>query len=230
MSKTKLFFIIIICGLFILFGLYAKRKYYDPRHKLENADKQVKILSNSNKIKNGDIIFQTSLSAQSKAIQLATHSKYSHCGLIFNLDTTKDNWYVIEAVQPVKWTRLDKWISKGDGGHYVIKRVITEPLLTDDMLKELKTISEKFLGKDYDLYFDWSDNKIYCSELVWKSYDKLIGLDVGKLQQLKDLDLTNEQVKTKMKKRYGDKIPLDEKVITPASIFASDMLKTIDEK
>jgi len=98
------------------------------------------------------------------------------------------------------------------------------------MLKELKTISEKFLGKDYDMYFDWSDDKIYCSELVWKSYDKLIGLDVGKLQQLKDLDLTSEQVKTKMKQRYGDKIPLDEKVITPASIFASDMLKTVDEK
>ncbi len=230
MTKTKLYSLILISGLIIIGGLYAKRKFYDPKRQLENASKEVKILSDSNKIKNGDIVFQTSLSTQSKAIQLATHSKYSHCGMIFNLDSAKDNWYVIEAVQPVKWTRLDKWISKGEGGHYVIKRVMTDPPLPDDMLKELKTIAEKFVGKDYDMYFDWSDDKIYCSELVWKSYHQLIGLDVGKLQQLKELDLTSEQVKTKMKQRYGDKIPLDEKVITPASIFASDLLKTIDEK
>ena len=25
-------------------------------------------------------------------------------------------------------------------------------------------------NKDYDLYFEWSDDKIYCSELVWKIY------------------------------------------------------------
>ena len=52
-----------------------------------------------NGIKNGDIIFQTSLSAQSKAIQLATKSKYSHCGLIFK---EKNTYYVFEAIQPVK--------------------------------------------------------------------------------------------------------------------------------
>jgi hypothetical protein len=33
--------------------------------------------------KNGDLIFQISTSGQSKAIQLATHSKYSHCGILY---------------------------------------------------------------------------------------------------------------------------------------------------
>ncbi len=32
---------------------------------------------------NGDIIFQTSTSGQSKAIQIATGSKYSHMGIIY---------------------------------------------------------------------------------------------------------------------------------------------------
>lgn len=32
---------------------------------------------------NGDIIFQTSNSGQSKAIQIATGSKYSHMGIIY---------------------------------------------------------------------------------------------------------------------------------------------------
>src|SRR5690606_5876902 len=34
-------------------------------------------------IQNGDIIFQTSKSSQSQAIQLATKSKYSHMGIIY---------------------------------------------------------------------------------------------------------------------------------------------------
>ena len=35
------------------------------------------------RLRNGDLIFQTSQSAQSRAIQLATHSAYSHCGILF---------------------------------------------------------------------------------------------------------------------------------------------------
>jgi len=34
-------------------------------------------------LKNGDIIFHTSQSSQSKTIQLATNSKYSHLGIIY---------------------------------------------------------------------------------------------------------------------------------------------------
>lgn len=34
-------------------------------------------------LRNGDLIFQTSKSAQSQAIQAATHSPYSHCGIVF---------------------------------------------------------------------------------------------------------------------------------------------------
>jgi hypothetical protein len=39
--------------------------------------------------------------------------------------------------------------------------------------------------------------------------------------------LTNEAVKKKIKERYGDKIPTEEIVISPASIFDSELLKTI---
>lgn len=35
------------------------------------------------RLRNGDLIFQTSQSAQSQAILLATHSAYSHCGILF---------------------------------------------------------------------------------------------------------------------------------------------------
>ena len=69
----KAIFILGFLGLIILGGLYAKRKFYDPKHRLENVKTEVKQLAENDEIKNGDLIFQTSLSGQSKAIQLATN-------------------------------------------------------------------------------------------------------------------------------------------------------------
>src|SRR3954469_24265931 len=68
-----------------------------------------RLSSTIKKIKAGDIIFQTSRSDQSLAIQLATKSKYSHVGIIYEIDGI---FFVFEAVQPVKFTRLDDWIAR----------------------------------------------------------------------------------------------------------------------
>lgn len=216
-----------LLGLIIFGGLYAKRTFYDPKHRLENAKEEVEQLSDNNEIKNGDLIFQSSISGQSKAIQLATKSKYSHCGIVYS---NNKQFYVFEAIQPVKITPLDKWIARGEKGHYVIKRLKNaDQVLTAKTLKKMKSEGEKFKGKNYDLTFEWSDNKIYCSELVWKIYQRATGIEIGKLEKLGDFDLTSEVVKKKMKERYGNKIPMDETVISPAAIFDSELLTTVKE-
>lgn len=214
-----------LIGLIIIGGFYVMRKYYDPKHRLDYARKEVKELIDKDEIQNGDLIFQTSLSRQSKAIQLATKSKYSHCGLIYK---NGNDYFVFEAVQPVKLTSLDKWIAKGQDGKYVIKRLKNaDQILTPSVIGKMKQIGDQFKGKNYDLIFDWSDDKIYCSELIWKVYQRATGLEIGKLQQLKDFDLSDKVVQAKMKERYGDKIPMDETVISPVAIFDSELLITI---
>jgi len=224
-TMKKVIFIIGFIALTIFGGLYAKRKFYDPKHRLENAKTEVKKLADQDEIKNGDLIFQTSLSGQSKAIQLATKSKYSHCGLIYK---DGNDFYVFEAIQPVKRTPLDKWIARGQDGKYVIKRLKNaDQVLTPTTLTKMKQVGDKFNGKNYDLTFEWSDDKIYCSELIWKIYQRATGIEIGKLEKLSDFDLTNEAVKKKMKERYGDKIPTEEIVISPASIFDSELLTTV---
>jgi uncharacterized protein YycO len=221
----KIIFILVLLVLTIFGGLYAKRKFYDPKHRLENARTEVKKLADQDEIKNGDLIFQTSLSPQSKAIQLATKSKYSHCGLIYK---DGNNFYVFEAVQPVKRTPLDKWIARGQDGKYVIKRLKNaDQVLTPTTLTKMRQVGDQFKGKNYDLTFEWSDNKIYCSELIWKIYQRATGIEIGKLEKLSDFDLTNEAVKKIMKERYGDNIPSEEIVISPASIFDSELLTTV---
>lgn len=177
--------------------------------------------------RNGDIIFQTSKSGQSRAIQLATDSKYSHMGIVYRQG--KD-YFVYEAVQPVKLTPLNDWISRGEGGKFVVKRIKnSENVLTPIILTKMKEIGKKYGGKDYDLYFEWSDTRIYCSELVWKIYNEALGLEIGELEKLGDFNLTDKSVQEKLKERYGDNIPMDELVISPASMFDSDQLLTFFE-
>jgi uncharacterized protein YycO len=139
-----------------------------------------------------------------------------------------DEFLVYEAVQPVKLTPLTDWIKRGENGHYVVKRIKkSENLLTPETLTKMKQIGEKYAGKDYDLYFEWSDSRIYCSELVWKIYKEAFGLEIGKLEKLGDFNLTDNAVKQKLAERYGDNIPKDELVISPAAMFESDKLITI---
>jgi len=207
------------------FGLYWSIEVYRFVEGVrEDTPKFVESL-HKNVVQNGDIIFQTSKSSQSKAIQLATNSKYSHMGIIYNID---GQLFVYEAAQPVKLTPLNEWINHGKDGKYVIKRLKNAGnILTQKTLMKMKQVGEKYNGKDYDLYFEWSDDKIYCSELVWKIYKKGANIEIGKLEELSDFDLNNRIVKNKLKERYGDNIPLKEKVISPAAMFNSDKLKII---
>jgi hypothetical protein len=167
----------------------------------------------------GDIIFHHSRSAQSRAIQLATNSPYSHMGMLYR---RRGRWFVFEAVGPVKFTPLDEWSRRGEGGHFVVKR-LRSPLSTTT-LDRLKAAREKYRGKPYDFNFGWSNEQIYCSELVWKIYKEGAGVEIGRLQRLRDFDLSSEAVRQKLKERYGNRIPLDEPVISPAAMFDSDEL------
>jgi len=173
----------------------------------------------------GDLIFHTSQSAQSQAIQLATHSPYSHCGLLYKAN---GEWQVFEAVQPVKLTPLARWVARGQGGHFVVKRLHdAATALTPSRLARLRAAGQPMLGHDYDLAFSWSDRQIYCSELIWKVYDRGLHRRLGQLQQLRDFDLSQPAVQAKLWERYGDRLPLSEPVISPASIFNSPELVTV---
>ena len=179
------------------------------------------------KVMDGDIIFHTSKSSQSLAIQRATGSRYSHMGLIF-MRTGKP--FVFEAVSPVKYTPLDQWIARGAGGHYVLKRLKNAAtLLTPIALQRLRKAAGKFVGRPYDLGFAWSDDRMYCSEIVWKLIDRELGVRVGELQKIRDFNLSDPTVRAKMRERYGANIPMEEPVISPAAMFDSKTLVTVGE-
>lgn len=178
-------------------------------------------------LREGDIIFQSNISPQCKAIELATHSKFSHCGLLFRND---DGWMVLEAVQPVSVTPFEEWVMRGNRQHYTVMRLRADSLVTPEVIDKMKEEGKKYLGKNYDSYFGWSDERIYCSELVWKIYQTATGLEVGQPKPMREYDLSHPLVKATMKERYGNKVPLDEKMVSPGVIYESPLLVKVLER
>jgi hypothetical protein len=97
----------------------------------------------------GDIVFHTSLSSQSQAVQAATKSPYSHMGIVLLRDGKP---YVLEAVQPVKYTPLPQWLDRGKDRRYVIKRLKSP--LPQAAVRKLYQQSRRYAGKPCDLTFE----------------------------------------------------------------------------
>ena len=96
---------------------------------------------------NGDVIFQSVKSSQSDAIQLATHSKYSHCGIVF---WEGNKCYVYEAFKRVKATPIDKFLERSEGMHYAVRRSREAVTLFSDQDKVnrfINTYYKKINGK-----------------------------------------------------------------------------------
>jgi uncharacterized protein YycO len=182
----------------------------------------------SSSLRDGDIIFQTSRSAQSVAVQKATGSRYSHMGLVLMRNGKP---FVFEAAGVVQYTPLDRWVARGVGGHFVVKRLRdASEVLTSSGVERLHRASKKYQGRPYDLTFEWSDDRMYCSELIWKIYQRELGVRIGELQKIKEFDLTDPVVRKKMQERYGTQVPLEEPVISPVAMFESSRLVTVLEQ
>lgn len=154
-------------------------------------------------------------------IQVVTKSNLTHCGIIFYKSGKP---YVLEAVQPVKVTPLGEWIRRGVGGKYVVSRV--KESLTKDEILSMYEYGRSLIGKNYDLKFQWSDKRMYCSELVYKVFvagDRY----VGEFKKFSDYDLSDRIVRDAIRSRYGNSINLNEMVITPVDIYRSSSVRTV---
>ena len=125
-------------------------------------------------LQDGDILFQDFESPQSAAIKLATHSHWSHCGVLFYEGRKPMVW---EAVHPVKITPLKEWIARNDSLCFEVRRVKNrDTYLTNEIVTRMKTEGRKHIDKPYDIYFEWTDSSMYCSEFVWKLYKRAAGI------------------------------------------------------
>ncbi len=171
----------------------------------------------------GDIVFQQSISPQCEAIQRATHSPWTHVGVVLKHE---GQWMVLEAIHPVSFTPVEEFMERSQG-KVLVKRLKDTSVLTPEALRCMNAFGAANEGKYYDMEFGWSDERLYCSELVYKLYLSCTGLAVGKPQPLSAFDLSHPVVQETLEERYDAEIPLDELMIAPGAMADSPLLVTL---
>jgi hypothetical protein len=131
----------------------------------------------------GDVVFQ-SLPRLDLIVMIegATHSPYSHCGVVAKED---GRWVVIEALDPVTATPLGMFAARGRDGLFDVYRPKAK---YDPKLPAFIDAARARLGRAYDFRFRMDDEKIYCSELVYKAFQTATGEPLGRLVKVSDLD------------------------------------------
>lgn len=220
--------ILVVCVVVLVAaGAWARAAYVQPWMQDRSAVRIADKLERDSLLREGDILFQTSRSRQSRAVQDATGSQWSHCGIVLRRD---GKWVVFEAVQPVKITPLAEWLARGKNNRFALKRIKESVRkLSPEDLARMESEGRRFVGRPYDTLFGWGDDRIYCSELIWKIYRRALGVEVGVVQKLREFDLDAPSVKTLMEQRYGKNVPLEDSVVSPVSIYRSPNLESVVE-
>lgn len=118
-------------------------------------------------LKNGDLLFQSlDCGPLCEQIEASLQTPYSHLGIVY-IDATGIK--VIESTKRTQITPLDAWLRQGRGRGADLFRLRSSQQ-QPGYGEAIVNAAMKFLGRDYDDDWEWSDDKLYCSEMVWKSF------------------------------------------------------------
>ncbi len=87
--------------------------------------------------------------------------------------------------------------------------------------------AKEFLGRPYDARFGWGDDRIYCSELVVKAYQRGAGVTYGRMERVGDLRLAG--LERAIAQRWGTRPEAlsDLTLVTPASLAEDPRLAAV---
>jgi hypothetical protein len=170
--------------------------------------------------RSGDIVFQHLPSRLGSVICDVTDSQFSHCGIVVVREGSRP--YVLEAIGPVRFINLQDWLKQGDRGRFQQMRLrdVTEPEIKASLLE-----AAKLLGRPYDIQYELDEDKIYCSELVYKAFLGGAKIEVGEKQPLRDLNWRPHELF--IRALAGGELPLDREMVTPDSVARSPKLKLV---
>ena len=167
-------------------------------------------------VREGDVIFQTSLSQQSPLIKMGTRSTITHCGVVVMKDGKP---YVLETQKTLVLTPLKKFIARGKDSKYWHKR---------PKLDNIKIKYSSYLGKPYDLAFKFDNGKFYCSELIYDVYLNQLGVELCKPKTIDDYLILGShripKINRAMKKRG---ITMEQYAVAPVDVFNSKELRFV---
>lgn len=181
----------------------------------------------TSKYKEGDIIFIQSQTSQAAALRESTGSVWTHVGLLL---LRSGKWVVAEAVGPLKETPLADFIARSKNKSYRVYRYKHFDAAT--MTNALKRALPKY-NKPYDIYFEWTEDRIYCSELTYHVMKDVTGFELGRIQKMKEMKLDGPYTQALIKKRLTDtgrELDPEEIIVTPVSQLEDEDVTLIEAK
>ncbi|WP_425618327.1 YiiX/YebB-like N1pC/P60 family cysteine hydrolase [Anatilimnocola sp. NA78] len=171
----------------------------------------------------GDVIFQSlPFSPLVNAIEGATKSPYSHCGIVALED---GRWVVYEAHRPVGPTPLREYVFRGRHSAFAVYRLKPEQQAhVPAMLAKVHS----YRGRPYDERYRLDDKAaaIYCSELIYLAYrDATGGEELGQLVTLGDLQW--QPYNDLIQRIENGPPPLDRQIITPRDLARAEQLEPV---
>lgn len=170
----------------------------------------------------GDIIFQSlPRNKLVDAIEGVTESDASHCGIV---GWEKNKWVVYEAFRGgVQTTPLYSYLLRGRNYGYGVYRLKPE---YQKYIPETLRCARTYMGKPYDIRYQMDDDRIYCSELIYKAYKTATNGDaLGDLVMFGALNWQPyEGVITYFE---NGPVPLDREMITPINLAKARQLDKV---
>lgn len=170
-------------------------------------------------LREGDILLQHFASKLGSVIADVSDSQYSHCGMVIYKN---DQPHVIEAIGPVRIVSAEDWIKQGHLNQFTQLRPRS---LNKAQISSVRREAEKMLGRPYDIQYEWDDHKIYCSELIYKAFDRALGVEIGRKQKLGNLNWKSHPLFIAY--LAGGKLPLGRVMVTPESLIRDEQLQLV---
>jgi len=170
----------------------------------------------------GDLIFQALPLDDDliEAIEGVTESNYSHVGVLLNRDGI---WTVIEASRPgVIYTPFEEWKIKGRNERWAAYRL---KAAYREHIPQFRTELEAHIGKPYDFKYELSEDKLYCSWLVYHAWMSSTGQEMGKLTRVGDMNW--KPYRATIEKYNNAPVPLDQQVISPIELSKAGQLEKV---
>lgn len=170
-------------------------------------------------LQEGDFVFQNVAGELFQVIEDITATPFTHCGMIVK---EQDDYYVLEAIGPVKLTPINEWIHRGIASRIVIVRLKASYQV---YVSDIIAAAYHYLNRPYDIQYEWDDEKIYCSELIYKAVRDAIGIELAEFRVLGEMNWKPHEDFIRFVSE--GELPLDRRMIIPADLVTSDKVNIV---
>lgn len=168
----------------------------------------------------GDIVFQSlPRNDLADAIEGISESHWSHCGVLVR---DGEDWMVAEAIGDVHLTPLKKWVLRGRHCRFAAYRVTT---MQEADVPRLRAALNAMVGRQYDFSYAPDDSEIYCSELVFRAFERGVGIKLGAWQELRELNWG--PFEDFVRSMENGALPLERQMITPVALTRSPLVHRV---